>query len=427
MKPSQPASLMSRLKQNSQPLHARLEKQPFFQALSDGSLPLAAYINQLRAFATAFGTLEHETANISTPAIGAVLDIGESRFQHLLRDLSCFGDQLTPDVIAAKLHADAMAAQIRRLGNEDPLALLGYVYALQGTMLGNRVHLADVQRILGRERPDGTAFYAGFGEKTDDYWAEFVSLMNSLSAAEEAAERILCAAREAFRFLEEIHAALFPYPAADQTAYTATSLNPEAGNHAVPADLREITAALAAGQLCRAEFPYFDARFGERGKRYTDSDVAWLATLPQLSAPLVIAQAAWLGGVLASRGMPRITLERQLYHLQTELSKAVGEKKNEYNKLCDAVSWLQAERLKQIPEDKFADLCAAFVAGTENELDGAMARTGSLLVSAVCDEKAGISAAVASLEAWLADPERFDAAWITAVHETIASARSAAR
>ena len=42
--------------------------------------------------------------------------------------------------------------------------------------------------------------------------------------------------------------------------YFATSLNPEAGNHAVPAAEREIRAAMAAAQTCREAYPYFYVR-----------------------------------------------------------------------------------------------------------------------------------------------------------------------
>jgi hypothetical protein len=49
-----------------------------------------------------------------------------------------------------------------------------------------------------------------------------------------------------------------------------------------------------------------------------------------------------------------------------------------------------------------------------------------LIVSAVSDEKAGIMTAVQSIEAWLTDTERFSAAWIATVKDTIAQARSAA-
>jgi hypothetical protein len=331
---------------------------------------------------------------------------------------------MIPEIINVKRHADAMASRIRLLGIEDPVSLLGYVYVLQGTILGNRVHLPDIQRTFKVGRTNGAAFYAGYGDQTDECWALFATLMNSFDAVDETTGRILTSAREAFAFLEEIHTALFPLPAADGMIFTSTSLNPEAGNHAVPADEREIAAAIIAGRLCREEFPYFDERYGERGKRFTDSDASWLATLARLTPPLIISQVAWLGGVLASRGMPRITLERQLFYLHEELVKAVPGKQTDYDRLMEAMSWLKKERLRHISAEMFDSLCHAFATKTGNELGGKMKGTGSLIVSAVSDEKAGIAAAVPGIEAWLTDAGRFSAEWNTAVRETIARARS---
>jgi len=419
-------TLMSRLKKEAEPLHTRLEKHPFFAALSQESLPLASYVNQLRAFATAFGTLEHESATVLEPSVRMVLGIGESRFTHLLRDLCCFGSQMIPEIGAVKRLSDDMAARIRLLAIDDPAALLGYVYALQGTILGNRVHLPDVERTFNIDSLSGAAFYAGYGAKTDEYWGVFAGLMNSLDAGEELAGKIAASAAEAFGFLEKIHAALYPLPAADAMTFSAACLNPEAGNHPVPADPREIAAALAAGRLCRGEFPYFDARYGERGRRFTDSDAAWLASLVGLSPPLIIAQVAWLGGVLASRGMPRVTLERQLFYLHEELAATDREKQSEYDRLLEAATWLQQERTRHIPEQTSARLSQGFARVTDDELGRTMMGTGRLIVSAVSDEKAGIAAAVASLEGWLTDPGRFSAQWCDAVRETIARARSAA-
>jgi hypothetical protein len=48
---------------------------------------------------------------------------------------------------------------------------------------------------------------------------------------------------------------------------------------------------------------------------------------------------------------------------------------------------------------------------------------GALLAAAVADERNGVTHAVASLEEWAADPSRFPAHWIGAVHDTIARAR----
>ncbi len=204
---------------------------------------------------------------------------------------------------------------------------------------------------------------------------------------------------------------------------TAESINPEAGSHAVPDNWIELKAALDAARDCREMYPYYDARYGERGKRFCDSDAAWLAALVELPASEIIAQVEWLGAVLSSRGMPRITLEHQVTILYETLVAVRPERRLEYERLLCARDWLRGERNRYLAEEDFIMLVAEFLAATHGELDGAMQGMGRLLVSAVCDEKAGIPGAVASVKEWATDSGRFSAEWITAVRETLAHAK----
>ncbi|MCB1821175.1 MAG: hypothetical protein KDI73_06290, partial [Candidatus Competibacteraceae bacterium] len=48
---------------------------------------------------------------------------------------------------------------------------------------------------------------------------------------------------------------------------------------------------------------------------------------------------------------------------------------------------------------------------------------GNLLVSAVTDQRHGITQAVTRLESWLTDPERFPPHWIAAVREGLRQAQ----
>jgi hypothetical protein len=124
--------------------------------------------------------------------------------------------------------------------------------------------------------------------------------------------------------------------------------------------------------------------------------------------------------------MPRVTLERQLFYLHEELVAADKGKSIAYDKLLEAVFWLQKERTRHIPEQACAVLCQDFAQRTDDELGRSMKGTGVLIVAAVSDEKAGIAAAVVSLVEWLTDPGRFSTKWCEAVRETVARARSAA-
>lgn len=206
----------------------------------------------------------------------------------------------------------------------------------------------------------------------------------------------------------------------------AASVNPQAGDHLVVGDHRELAAALRAGERTWQRFPYYEQRYGERGKRFTASDSGWIATLPDHAQASVDRQVLWLAGVLAARGMPRWLLEVHLGHLHEELVAAVPERRPDYDKLLVAADVLRRGREAAISVEHCEAIAASFDARVGPELAARLPEAGRLIVAALADELAGVARAVESLESWLTDPERFPPAWAAAVRATIVEARGTA-
>jgi hypothetical protein len=217
-----------------------------------------------------------------------------------------------------------------------------------------------------------------------------------------------------------------PDPPAARALASATSLNPSAGHHVVTADPRELGACERAGERSWATWTYYARRYGERGRQFTRSDSAWIATLGDNAAPIVERQIRWLGALLAARGMPRLLLEDHLRILHEELVAAVPECASDYTVLLQAANSLRDERESAITEGMLAQLETGFhdlVKGAaEDEL-----RAGALIGAAVADEQAGVAGAVDSLIEWLADRARFPAGWVAAVEQTLRRARGSGR
>jgi hypothetical protein len=207
----------------------------------------------------------------------------------------------------------------------------------------------------------------------------------------------------------------------------AARLNPEAGNHAITNDPRELRAALRAGERTRERFPYYQRRYGERGRRFTRSDSAWIVTVAELDPAVAERQLRWLGGLLAARGMPRWLLEVHLEVLHAELVAAAPEKKAAYDTLLRVAAIFRNERVSHLDEGTSLDLVRTFDSRVGSAAAHGLPEAGELLVAAVADERAGQPRAVSSLVQWLADPERFSANWVAAVSETLAAAREAVR
>ena len=114
-------------------------------------------------------------------------------------------------------------------------------------------------------------------------------------------------------------------------------LNSEAGFTPYPNDQKEIDASINAGKRVLEYFPYILNRYGERGKKFTNSDTAYLVTITNGDQNYVNEELDWLGKLLSNRGMPRYLLEIHLQFLFDELVKVNPAKRAQYQKLIIAV------------------------------------------------------------------------------------------
>lgn len=201
----------------------------------------------------------------------------------------------------------------------------------------------------------------------------------------------------------------------------ASGLNPEAGSHAVTTDPAELAAGRAATARIWQEFPYYERRYGERGRRFGISDSGWLATLCALSPEAAEAQVLWLAGVLAARGMPRYLMERHLQLMHEELARLDATR---YAVLAQVADALRVRREHAMATPRFVEIAQTHEALTTGCADR-VANFGAVLVAAVCDERDGVQRAVESVREWACDPARFAQDWIDAVDTTLARARRA--
>ena len=206
----------------------------------------------------------------------------------------------------------------------------------------------------------------------------------------------------------------------------ASQRHPDAGDHVVTADPAEREAAGRATDRSWNEFPYYAARYGDRGWRFGSSDGAWLATLCDQRPGAALGQVRWLAGLLAARGMPRLMTERHLELLHQELVAASPERAERYAVLLHCAGELRRARRAHLDDHevrRIADAFEARVSAVEKRVPG----MGALLAGTVADERAGVPNAVVALESWACDPARFPRPWIDAVQAALAEARAAAR
>ncbi|MDQ5853280.1 MAG: biliverdin-producing heme oxygenase [Chloroflexota bacterium] len=413
---------MERLRAETRDHHTRVEALPFFNALIAGELPLDSYVGLLRAMGIVHDALEHAFMQTTYPVLSTLWDNRMRRLQLIQRDLKYFENDALQDLPAATLSALSLEDQIRARAHQDPVSLLGYLYVLQDSVLGGIVLRSHVARAFSLRDAHGLAYLSSYEKGTQAQWKRFTERMNAAPVDVSEQDRVVEAACEAFEGIEQIVQVLYPIRSQAPRELVG-ALNREAGHHGIPNDVREIRAALRAGEQSWQRFPYYAWRFGPRGRRFTRSDSAWIVTLAEHRQEVVDQQIKWLGQLLSARGMPQWMLELHLEGLHDELVSAVPDKQQAYDKLLKAAQELRAIRRRHISDEAFQSLSSAFEAAVGAEWSNRLQGTGGLLVAAVADEKAGIKDAVASLESWMTEPSRFPSMWIEAVRMTLRKAR----
>jgi heme oxygenase len=365
-----------------------------------------------------YSVLETELSAATDSRVTAVWRDDMRKVPLLQADLAFFEPKQianAPDAIEAALH---VVEAIRLCQVTTPHALLGCLYVMEGTTLGNWVHRPDIVKTFHLDSPAGSHYYSGYGESVRTHWQGFVERMNAALVDESLHEPVIDAARDVFASLIALHAKLFPLEEMSSSLHV-TQINPEAGNHSVPDDPREIDAAFRASGRAWAEFPYYQLRFSGRGRRFSDSDICWLVTLTSLELEETHQQINWLNRVLASRGMPSVMLEQTLRILHEELVAAIPDQQERYDKLLDVADTFRARRLEHLPDEEARPLIQAFEQAVGPELAKTYPDAGLLLACAVADTLGGIDEALPSLRSFLEDEEHFPNQWLAAVHTMV--------
>lgn len=403
---------MERLRAATRELHESLESLPYTRALLDGSLPLSHYQSFLRALHIIHLALEQAVELASHEALKQLAGRASARRLRLERDL---GD-LHVDahaVDAPGLRALLVAQRMRLDALREPSRLLGYLYVLEGSQLGGLVQHAVLARRSELQR-GGLAYLQGDGKRARQEFEAFTVELERVLADQAALESAVRGAQAAFEGFAALLGALDPSqpPAAARTL--VQQLNDEAGTHPIPDDMRELEAALAAGERSHRTWVYYEARYGERGRRFTRSDSAWLATLSRHEAALTLRHVRWLAGVLAARGMPTLLLEQHLELLCDALSASLPDHAVSYLPLRQAAAELRRARTDAIPGTRASALVEAFCLGRQAEHGISPEEAGRLLVAAAADQRAGLPGSPTSLADWLANPVRFSKGWVAA-------------
>lgn len=410
--------LFDDLKIKTTHLHQQLNNLPLIKQLENATLTHYLLSSWLRALAVVHASLETHLNQSLSPYLKTLWQPQMQKFGLLMQDLSTEPLHSALTIAPAIQAAQALAAKIRLRGLEQPHSLIGSLYVLEGSTLGGQIIRPMVLRSPALANHE-LHYFSAYGTKTQTHWQNFKQQANDLPLTEQEQQQIFLAACEMFEGLKNILSALYPYQAGDLKSLVI-SVNPEAGNHPWPDNPAIIHAALLASEQCWQAYPYLQQRYGERGKRYSDSDSGWLCTLAKLEAGIVKQQVFWLAQVLAARGLPSLILADHLLYIAKALQNVAQVSDRQLDKLLDPATELkrgsaayQTRLLQTFPNQYW-----------QENLDFQTFKLAELISGAFFDESCGRSNALQSLSTWLLREDGFSPATVLLIQRFIADCQA---
>jgi hypothetical protein len=195
--------------------------------------------------------------------------------------------------------------------------------------------------------------------------------------------------------------------------------NSEAGMMPFPIDPLEVAVTEAAAKLMWRACPYFEWRYGERGRKFGRSDAGFIVMLAQLPVPTIERQLDWLVRLLAPRGMPGVLMEVQLRILERVGRKAQWTARAPLTLVAQRRSQARASVLS----DAVLHECEMSFRAATQGLPHAFG-TGHVIAGVVADAAMGISNQEDALLRWLLEHGPSQPEWRQACRRCFELARS---
>lgn len=199
---------MARLRAGTRADHDATEAVPFSSAMVQCRLPRELFIRQLQALAMIHRALERALAVNDDPAVRLVWNDGLAKLPLLKRDLAALEasepDPDDPAIIAARRCVD----DISTTNQSDPIALLGFLYVLEGSTLGATILRKHLTAMYDIDETTGLAYYSPYGNAVMPHWQQFKADMNAIDLTEAQTHSVIDAAKRMFAHIGSVLTAL---------------------------------------------------------------------------------------------------------------------------------------------------------------------------------------------------------------------------
>jgi len=200
--------IASRLRQETRDLHDAAENHEFQRAFGGGRLPRETYVRYLEQMLHVYTALESAIRDAlpKSEVLSAVVGENNFRADDLRADLAYFDSpaDATPQVDATGVFVN----RVEQVARENPDALLGYHYVLEGSNNGSKFIAKNIRRAYGFQGDTGTRYLDPYGDQQRDMWLEYKTALSNLRLNPKLSDEVVACAREMFQTVSRISSEL---------------------------------------------------------------------------------------------------------------------------------------------------------------------------------------------------------------------------
>ena len=200
------------LKDGTADLHELAEHAAFQTRMVNGVLTRAEFIDFLNQVLIVHHTLDGllSEAAAADDRVGAMFRPVHHREEKIEADIERLGGSVGAEPLAS---TNRFLADVERLGDECPVALIGVLYVNEGATNGNKVVAKRIRDGLGLEKDFALDYLDPHGPDQRRNWMAFKGMLDELKMTEAEREACLDAAKATFRLFMEMSAEMDDAPA----------------------------------------------------------------------------------------------------------------------------------------------------------------------------------------------------------------------
>lgn len=183
-------SFLNNLRTKTSESHKQLEALPISKSIVDPKITTEEYALYLNLMHDVVQNLENDIYPILSEVIS---DLEErKKAQQILNDLKVAGSEKT-QTVAISPFKNVTEISV-------PFAM-GIMYVVEGSTLGGRFILKNIQENLGFDEENGATYFSGYGNKTGSFWKKYLNSLTDFETKTNSEEEIIAGADYAFRVI----------------------------------------------------------------------------------------------------------------------------------------------------------------------------------------------------------------------------------